>query len=160
MPEILEHPIQTWRFTWGMNLSSLVELQQWRWRQCVPVKHYQITWCHMPWNNLHIIAVGTSNLMHSLTMAKKKVTLSLCIINWAWHLEYVQESGVTDPWFLNLSTRWRWVVKCAPQAWDRTSIMCCTGISVGPRANLDAVMKSKSISEEWCLLGCYVVWLL
>jgi hypothetical protein len=39
----------------------------------------------------------------------KKVTLSLCLTNYALRREGVWWSGCWDPHFLNLDTRWRWV---------------------------------------------------
>jgi hypothetical protein len=120
-----------------------------RWRRCsseTSVATYKINGVVTQNSTINIsIAVKTSNLVtffFNFNVVKKKVKLSR-YMPW-WHM------GGEEVWlllFLNLGTRWGWVVSVTPRPrftpGERTPGSHWIGGWVGPRARLDAGARRK-----------------
>jgi hypothetical protein len=69
--------------------------------------------CHISWHsvtNSDHLSTFTSVLNAALLTISKKIKLSLCLTNWALSHECLWGSVCIDPHFLDLDTRWRWMV--------------------------------------------------
>jgi hypothetical protein len=85
----------------------------------------------------------------SLNIHRKKAKLSLCLTNYALSHKDVWGSECINPPFLNLGTRWRWVVNSTTlPLYPRWKSPGTTRIGgwVGPRVGLDNVEKRKFLT--------------